>query len=396
MTEASHVIYDRLFKRIKDKLQQPANMNALKNFYNELYSQNAEALASTIPDKTIYVNAKMEEKFFNIIGVDTREFTLAIKDAPDINNNHQTIVGSTMYVPLVMVAIIFHHLKKDDLRKQTMFICSLYIYRNVRAKYFRYKVTQNHINCMNYTVANLSYKSDLKKYQSIGNMINKKNEVFIELWFTGNIHRKDTSGVIDDHTFQAIVNDLHRRYSTTINTFFSEYNDNLKSGKYMNVDKDIDEEGNYMESDNVSFMVDKATDAIMIKHSLSPYPNASIIQKACAHDDGCSINNLRNSMNYIYNNDKDFEKFIRLILQTYFFDYKRKKDDVRSLDFICVMRKHYKKQTSQDVNLNEIKTMLQKFMDESGISKKIKREPTINACKKATFTYMLYFIMLNI
>lgn len=396
MAERSHVIYDNLYQKMKDCVQQSSNLNALKSIFSEIINKNQEALASTIPEKSIFVPAALEQKYYKILNTSAVEIRDIVKKSPDIDESHE-VIKNPMYVSLCLLSIIFHHLKNEQMRKTTLFICSIYQYRSIRGgKYFKH-VNQNTINCMNYTVSSLSYKSDLKKYKSISNVITKKTEFFIDCWFINDHQDELKSNVkILDITIHKMLNDLYGRYNSFLKDFSNKFYENYKNGKYMNVDKDIDDGDDYMESDNVSFMVEKSTNALMGKFSLSAYPNSIIIEHVCAIESGCSMNNLRNIMNYVYEHDRDFEKLIRLILQTYLFNYKKKITDIKSPDFILEMRTYYKKQTSQDDNLNQVKKIIDDFIIGSGITKKINRAATLNDCKKAVYLYMLFFIQRNI
>lgn len=393
MATPAHVIYDTIYDKMKERIQQPSNVKALNSVFGEIINKNSEALASSVPDKAIFMDPRIEAKYYNIIGVTKNDISKAIKSSPDIYQAFE-VIKNPMYVSLLMLAIIFHHLKNDKMRRTTMFICSLYMYRNIRGcKYFRY-VNQNTINCMHYTVANLSYKSDLKKYKSINNIISKKNDFFIDCWFNEN--KSEVTGVVTDISIHRMLNDNYGRYNSFLKDFSNKFYKNLQEGKYMNVDKDSDEDGNYLESDNVSFLVQKHTEALMNKKSLTYGPDSRIINIVTNNISGCSINNLRNILIYVYDNDKEFEILTRLILQTYFFEYKKKADDVKSRDFLDTMGKYYKKQTSQDENLTQIKKIIEGYMEGSGTNKKINRDGTRNDCKRATFMYMLGFIMQNI
>src|SRR5699024_6978578 len=130
-----------------------------------------------------------------------------------------------------------------------------------------------------------------------------------------------------------MINDNHRRYSTAMNNFYAEFKKDSVSGNYLNTDVDIDDGDTFIESDNVSFMVEKNTQKVMNKFILSSYPNPLIIQHTCAIETGCSANNLRNMMNYVYDgNDKLIDEITRIILQIYLFEYKKKIDDIKSSD----------------------------------------------------------------
>ena len=234
-------------------------------------------------------------------------------------------------------------------------------------------------------------KCDIKACGSIYKTIAKKSEVFLDNWFKE--RKSETTGVVGDDVICRMINDNHRRYSTLMNNFYAEFKIDSESGNYMNVDQDIDDEDNYIESDNVSFMVEKNTQKVMNTFILSSYPNPKILQQIAAREPGCSINNLRNMTNYLYDgHDKEFENIVRVIIQIYLFEYKKKVEDLKTPDFEYTMRKHFKKQMSSDKNLNELRKFIDKVMDESGLAKKISRKATLNDCKRALFLYIVVYI----
>lgn len=389
MANKSTIIYDRLYHRIESSLKQPKNIAALKQVFGEIISRNNEALSSIIPDKAIYMDAKIEKKYFDILGIDPKEVFQALNDSTYIDNNWST-VKNPMYVTLILLVLYFNNTKKQDMVQQSMFICSLYMYRNIRTKYFK-RTSEATINIVKYTISRLSYKNDLKKYGSVMKLIGKKSEMFVNNWL---VERKsDITGVVSDEVICKMINDNHRRYSTAMNNFYAEFKKDSVSGNYLNTDVDIDDGDTFIESDNVSFMVEKNTQKVMNKFILSSYPNPLIIQHTCAIETGCSANNLRNMMNYVYDgNDKLIDEITRIILQIYLFEYKKKIDDIKSSDFLITMRAHYKKQTTNDQNLNDMKTVIDKIVVGSGLSKKINRAATLNDCKKGLYLYILFLI----
>jgi hypothetical protein len=293
---------------------------------------------------------------------------------------------------LLLVAIYFKAKKNDQMFKAIMQLWSIYMYKNVKSKYFNPRKTgENALNCMNYTINRLSYKNDLKKYKNIEETINKKTEVFIENWFVG--RQKEVTGKVTDEVLCNMINDNHRRYDTLFKNFFVEFKRDLDAGNYLNIDQDIDDGEEYIESDNVSFMVEKNTQKVMNKFILSTYPNGKIIEQVCTREPGCSTNNLRNMLNYIYNDhEKEFEKMVRVIIQIYLFEYKKKIEDLKTFDFEITMKKHFKGQSIDDKNLNELKGIIDKIIDGSGLSKKVTRKATLNDCKRGLLLYVVVYI----
>jgi hypothetical protein len=244
---------------------------------------------------------------------------------------------------------------------------------------------------MEFTINRLSYKNDLKKYKNIDETINKKTEMFITNWFDN--RKSDLVGKVTDEILCNMINDNHRRYDTLFKNFFVEFKKDLDAGNYLNIDEDNNDEENYIESDNVSFMVEKNAQKVMNKFVLTIAPNEKIMQQVTAREPGCSINNLRNMVHYIYNgHDKEFERLVRVIIQIYLFEHKKKIDDLKTLDFELTMRKHFKGQSATDKNLNELRTIIDTIMEGSGLNNKISRQATKNDCKRAFLLYTLVYI----
>ena len=84
----------------------------------------------------------------------------------------------------------------------------------------------------------------------------------------------------------------------------------MDSGNYMNVDQDIDDGETFIQSDNVSYMVERITQQVMNKFNLSAVPNYKIVDQVIEmHNGSCSKNNLRNMVNYLYDHhDKEQER----------------------------------------------------------------------------------------
>jgi hypothetical protein len=387
-------IYDSLMPRINANLNNQANVRKLQEFFSNVKgnSVNFEALSMAVPYKSLFIHHKDEQKYYEAIGIEGREILHVINTSPHIPKDSWFTVKNPMYMSLLLVAIYFRAKKNDQMFKAIMQLWSIYMYKNVKSKYFNPRKTgENALNCMNYTINRLSYKNDLKKYKNIEETINKKTEVFIENWFVG--RQKEVTGKVTDEVLCNMINDNHRRYDTLFKNFFIEFKRDLDAGNYLNIDQDIDDGEEYIESDNVSFMVEKNTQKVMNKFILSTYPNGKIIEQVCTREPGCSTNNLRNMLNYIYNDhEKEFEKMVRVIIQIYLFEYKKKIEDLKTFDFEITMKKHFKGQSIDDKNLNELKGIIDKIIDGSGLSKKVTRKATLNDCKRGLLLYVVVYI----
>ena len=392
MANASTVLYDRFYDRIAKSLDQTKNKVALRQIFAEIISRNNDALSSDIPDKTVFIDKKLENKMYLTVDIRPEEIAKAVKDSTHIQDHWQTS-SNEIYILLILISIYFNNKKQAELTKQTMFICSLYMYKNARYPYFKHGVSESTRNIMKYTVSRLTKKNDIKKYGSIMNTIVKKTEVFLQLWTED--HKKDLTGVVTDEIICNMINDNHSRYRRVLNNFYHELKIDMDSGNYMNVDQDIDDGETFIQSDNVSYMVERITQQVMNKFNLSAVPNYKIVDQVIEmHNGSCSKNNLRNMVNYLYDHhDKEMEKLVRVILQIYLFENKKKIEDIRSWDFIKIMLEQYKKLTTTNKNIVEMKALINYIFDNTEFGKKPTRQATINDCKRALFLFVLMFIM---
>lgn len=387
-------IYDNLYPRILNALNNQANIRQVQEFFSNVKgnSTNFEALSMSVPYKSLFVHHKDEQKYFEAIGLSSHEIIHIINTSPHIPKDSWFTVKNPMYMSLLLVAICFKNKNNDQMFRAMMQIWSIYMYKNVKSKYFNPRKTgENALNCMNYTINRLSYKNDLKKYKNIEETINKKTDMFIENWFVG--RKKEVTGKVTDETLCNMINDNHRRYDTLFKNFYAEFKRDLDSGNYLNIDQDVDDGEEYIESDNVSFMVEKNTQKVMNKFILTTYPNGKIIEQVCSREPGCSTNNLRNMLNYVYDDhEKEFEKLVRVIIQIYLFEYKKRVEDLKTFDFEATMKKHYKGQSVDDKNLNELKRLIDSIADGSGLTKRVTRKATQNDCKRALMLYVVVYI----
>lgn len=392
MANTSTVLYDRFYDRIVKSLDQTKNKVALRQIFAEIISRNNDALSSDIPDKTVFIDKKLENKIYLIVDIHPEEIAKAVKDSTHIQDHWQTS-SNEIYILLILLSIYFNNKKQTELTKQTMFICSLYMYKNARYPYFKHGVSESTRNIMKYTVSRLTKKNDIKKYGSIMNTIVKKTEVFLQLWTDD--HKKDLTGVVTDEIICNMINDNHSRYRRVLNNFYHELKIDMDSGNYMNVDQDIDDGETFIQSDNVSYMVERITQQVMNKFNLSAVPNYKIVDQVIEmHNGACSKNNLRNMVNYLYDHhDKEMEKLVRVILQIYLFENKKKIEDIKSWDFIKIMLEQYKKLTTTNKNVVEMKVLVNYIFDNTEFGKKPTRQATINDCKRALFLFVLMFIM---
>ena len=382
------VLFSRFYPMVESSLKQTRNVTAIRQVFNEILGRNNESLSSAVPDKAVWVDSRQEKKYFEILNINKEDIVNAIKDSSYISDEWLTI-RNPMYISLILCIFYFNNNKKHDMVSLSMFMLSLYMYKNVRSKYFA-RTSENTSKVMNFTLSRLSKHHDLRVCGSIMKVIGKKNESYIGLWL--NDRSGDVKGTVKDEIICKMVNDNHRRYETFFNNFYSEFKKDLVNGNYMNVDEDIDDGENFIESDNVSFTVERLTQKVVNRFILSTAPSHTLL-KFASERGGCSINNLRTMYSYLINgHEKEFEMITRLILQGYLFEKRNQKEDIKTPDFVIEMLKYYKKQEVNNTNLVNLKSNVNKVFEESGLAAKVTRRASQDDCRRSIYLYIVTYI----
>lgn len=384
------ILFDTFYPIIERSLKQTKNLTNLKQVFNEILARNNEALSSNVPDKAIWVDGRLENKYFDIIGVDRQHVFEVLKKSGYIKEEWMTVSNPT-YITLVLLSFYFNNNKKQDMVNMTMFILSIYMYKNVRSRYFK-RTSDSTVKVMNFTLARLSKHHDLRICGSIMKVLIKKSETFINLWLL-DTRSNDTKNRVTDEIICKMINDYNRRYSVLLNGFYAEFKKDLINGNYMNVDEDIDDGENFIESDNVSFTVERLTQKVVNRFILSNNSLQKLILAASDLGKGSS-NNLRTMMSYLYNkHEKEFENIVRLTLQAFLFENRNKKEDIKTPNFVMDMLQYYKKQEAKNVNLMELKSCIDNIFINSGLHNRVTRKASVYDCKRTLYAYILLYIM---
>lgn len=384
-------LYDRTFNRISEVFSQKANIAKLNRIFDEIVDRNMEALSSSVPDKTVFISPKVLKKYYELLGIEPVEFIKAVSDSSDIKDHWQTVKNSE-YLSLYVLMIYFFQVKNDIMARKCAYMCSLFMYKNIRPKFFR-NASEATSRIMQYTISRLNAKSDFYACKNVQNTILKKTGVFYELWT--NSHLSEIRGVVTDKTVCNMINDNHSRYKKLIVNFNIEFRKDRDEGKYMNIDHDIDDGETFIQSTNASQIIEEITYGVMSRFDLSSGPDRRLIRSITGSIiPGCSYDNLCNMAIYIFNSkDNELEKIVRLILHHYLFEMKRHKEDIKSKEFISEMLDYYKKLTVTDKNLVEMKELIGQIFERTTFSRPVVRKATINDCKKAVYLYILYYIV---
>lgn len=384
MSGSNKAILEDLFPIVTKQLSTVSNEKLMLSTIGKFIDRNMELLSTSGPCYRITISDKDKSDFYESIGLNETMIKQTIKNSSYIGNSW-AIMTNPFYTACAVV--IRHYIMKG--KKENMNLVSFYLcigmYPLIHHKYFRYNCNEN---IMNYTISHLSNKYKYKQLKSLYSVLQDLSAVCTKTHET----RLKTGGDID---FTKYINDMHARLNDNLKNVAVEYYKNHESGNYLNVDSDSDDPDDYREADNSSYAVDRIVNNVVTKVALNG-ANLKIINVSAKLCD-VSVNELRNIAYKICgeSNLNDFKQMVSYIIQMYIFDQQKSIDSIRSRDYLLTMLEIYKKTNVKDNNLVGMRKLLDKWLIESGITKRITRKATLNNFKKAMFVFVVLTIQDN-
>ena len=241
---------------------------------------------------------------------------------------------------------------------------------------------------MNYTISHLSHKYKYKQLKSLYATLQDLATVCTKT-------HESRLKVGADIDFTKYINDMHARLNDNLKNVAVEYYKNHESGNYLNVESDNMDEDDYREADNSSYAVERITNQVGTKIAMNG-PNLRLISLAAKLCD-VSVNEMRNIAYKITNEDNlhEFKQMVGYLVQIFVFDMHNSVEKIKSRDYLTTMLEIYKKTNNNDANLVGMRKILDNWLVETGLAKRITRPATLNSFKKAMYLFTALTIQDN-
>lgn len=377
-------ILNKLYPVVEKSLSVKANEQKLLSTIGKYVDRNMQSLSASGPCYRIQINDADKNGLYEAIGLTEMDIKQAFKDSSYINASW-AIMGNPLFTACALpVRYYLVKNKPENVNLLSFYLC-MSMYPLLHHKYFKHNCNEN---IMNYTISNLSNKYKYKQLKSCYNTLKD----LASTCTTTHKQRLITGG---DSEFTKYINDMHARLNDNLKNVAIAYYKNHESGNYLNVDSDSNDEDNFREVDNNSFVIDRVLNKVITKVAMNG-PNFSIVALSAKLCD-VSSNELKNISLLITNEDNmnDYKSITEAILQMYLFDMKRMPEQIKSKDYIMTILQIYKKTNNKDENLNTIRRILEKWVNENGVNKRIKRQATLNNFKKAMYLFVALTIQDN-
>lgn len=384
MSGSNKAILDLLYPTVDKQLSSPASEKVMLQVIGKFIDKNADLLSTSGPCYRITISDKEKNDFYSSIGLTEVGIKQALKSSNYIKTSW-SIMMNPFYT--ACATVIRHYILKrklDKINTISFYLC-IGMYPLIHHKYFKYNCNEN---IMNYTISHLSNKYKYKQLKSLYAALQDLSTVCTKT-------HESRLKVGNDIDFTKYINDMHARLNDNLKNVAIEYYKNHESGNYLNVESDNIDEDDYHEADNSSYAVERICNNVTTKIAMNgpSIKISSISARMC----DVSVNEFRNICYKITNEDHihEFKSMVGFLTQIFIFDLHNQAEMIKSRNYILSMLEVYKKTNNKDTNIVNMRKILDKWLVDSGITKRIKRAATLNDFKKAMYIFVVLTIQDN-
>ena len=170
----------------------------------------------------------------------------------------------------------------------------------------------------------------------------------------------------------------------------TQYYDNFQNRRFMKVEHESFEEDSYYEADSNSYAIERITNKV-VTHMVINGPDAKLVELS-ANMNKVSVAELRNYTDLMITEKhmEEIRQVVEAILFLYLFNDDgelHSPDQIGTNDFMVYCLQTYRRSNTTDKNVVKIKNILDKWLDDLGLTKKTGRTATIISFRKALFTF---------
>ena len=260
------------------------------------------------------------------------------------------------------------------------------IYQYIFHKY--YPTFNPNESVMAYTLANLSQRFKIKKY---GTILATITDITNTCYETHKPRIKECT----DLNIAKFINDVASRINSFMRKLANEYNENYKEQRYLQSEHDDYSEETFYEADNDSFAIDRISNKILTNLVVNG-PDRKLVEIA-AKNSSVSVNMLQTVVMTLIteNNRDDIKEIIECLLALYLNDNpdpNASLKDIGTNKFYVYCIKIYRQSNTNNKNIIKIKSILDKWIDEVDLKKKVSYVGSIGNYRKAIFTFFIFTI----
>lgn len=395
----SHIIIENLYPKIESVLNTPQGDRMFKRLVGEFMDKNNDKLHTSGPVYLIPFMTTDQIRFLELFklsyttsgtgnklrlkNTEVNEYISKVIKQIGSSSDFKLLNNNPMFWVLYC-CIRFYTLKKDQKGINTaLAMYALADYPLVFSRLFPYGANEA---VMQYTIDNLTDKFIIKKQGNIFGALFESVQHSYEFLKSPMIDGSDKEII---RWIQRIRND----HKSMLGKICDKYMENHAKGLRVTLTKDAyDEVQIDVDAENKTSKVENVGRKITIK-ILTNDVNLKFVSIS-AKLAGISISESRFYISKLINDKytNDIERFIESILFLYLYDENKNVNDINSKHFLLWSEELFRKTNANNDNIQNIKTTLDKWAEETGVHNKYKREASRVAYKKAIFFYFIFSI----
>lgn len=373
----SNFIIKEMYPIVTKNLKKPEVFKDLRSKILKFFDENTMALHSNGPYEKLSFFDQKQNEFAQILGFDRNEIRAIIKKITFIDKSWVALTNDFGYILICLLIFFKKNKKKDDFELTNLFF-GVYIYSIYLSKYFQFVQKET----MEYTIANLSNKHDLKTFGTIYKTVVDKMRG-IEDKYGDNLDSSDDRELVD------YFMNVNSRINQWLKGLMIEYKANKDSGRYFNSETDKYGDDDYKETTNISLEIERITN-IAANKFFSSEISLDIISISSKLTE-VSRDTLYNTMHNIRKDAEiaDIKAVIKSILIIYAVDAKGDLSAIKSEAFINQSLLIYSASNTVSKETLLIKDILDKYMKKYNHKYVLtNREATKIMWRKAMFLYL--------
>jgi len=355
--------------------------NKFLQYIAKYLDNNSEILSTNGPYKQLYFKEIDKNYIFVILKMNIGELPGIIKKIPCIKSEWQVLPEFRFWIFALTIRYFEENVKKKDEIDLILMYLTSYFYSSLFYRSFKFEPNEN---IMAYTINNLSNRFYIKKYKTVYaalyNTVRSSHENNLKKLLRG-----------DDEDLKDYLIAFRTSISSFLKNIAREYYNNYEKRKFINFDKDVLDDENYKEIDNLSFQINRISDACHMYVVSNPfdYEVAKLVSTLTI----LSESNIRSAINDIIDKkNNELKTLFSLILDVYF-SANNKVEDIPTKKFIADMLMIYTSSNIKNDAILKLKSLLEEWLMEC--SKKYlqtNRLATKSVFKKAVFMYFVFII----
>lgn len=389
MTEAtnskSKVFMETFGPRVEAVLKSPAGSNRFKKYVGEFVDRNASKLLIPGPTYQILFTPEEKQRYYNLFKISEDELKEKIQEVTTSLNDKSSwllIRNNPIFVLFTLVICVYTQMKNQSGVNTACAILILSMYPSMFSVFFHFPPNPA---IMNYTIDNLTNKFAIKKSDHLFDMLTK-------MTLTGYEYHKKNLMTGEDAKIFAFIIRVRNDFKSAMKKITNEFMKNHREGKGIYTVQDSYGDNQVADVENDSNKVAAIADKTAM--GLAVDGPDSTFAAAAATTAGVSVNDFRNYLTLICDakHTKEIAEACGYIMAAFLYEGRHNTDDIHTKDFLTFSIGLYKKSNSKNKNVDAVKTLLDKWTKEIGLSAMYSRVATLVNYKKAFYVFLIFSI----